>query len=418
MAGALLVGTAARAWMVATQAPVFYAVDVLFDTLGWNLATGKGFTLDGATPSAHVGPTYPALLGLFYAIVGHRPEWTPVLHAVLDVATTVFVFYAARLVFGPAPAVLAAGFVYLYPAYWTYDLRLRSETALTCLVTAWLWASVRGRLTGRVEHAALCGMLGGLAILCKPTTIPIAVLLGAVMLLEARHDPLAWRRVAVYAVCVLVLVTPWTVRNLRAFGTLVPVSSGAGVGLWMGSDAESGGSWPMSPELEARIWGTAGIAPLAYPHVMYEVAVDRELGRKGWTRITADPGQYVRLTLARVVHFWVGNRLYLFNSDRGPADGLNRDAAERGWPVALYSLAKRLLLVPLLLLLGCVGAWRLRARWRELMPFYVFPLGLMLGYVPFSVEAGRYVLPVLPCVVVLATVVLVHVGPHLRQGKA
>jgi 4-amino-4-deoxy-L-arabinose transferase-like glycosyltransferase len=415
---ALLVGTAARAWMLATQAPVFHAVDALFDTLGWNLATDKGFTLDGATPSAHVGPTYPALLALFYSLVGHRPEWTPVLHAVLDVATAVFVFCASRLVFGPAPAALAAGLVYLFPAYWTYDLRLRSESVLTCIVAAWVWASVREHLTGRVRHAALCGLLGGLAILCKPTTIPIAVLLGCLMLREARHDSLVWRRVAVYAACVLVLVTPWTLRNLLAFGTPVPVSSGVGVGLWIGSDADSGGSWPMSPELEARIWETAGIAPLAYPHVMYEVAVDRELGRKGWERIKADPGQYMRLTLARVMHFWVGNRLYLFNSDRGPADGLKRDAAERGWFVALYSLAKRLLLVPLLLLLACVSAWRLRARRRELMPLYVFPLGLMLAYVPFSVEAGRYVLPVLPCVVMLAAGVLQHVGTRLYPVRA
>jgi hypothetical protein len=34
----------------------------------------------------------------------------------------------------------------------------------------------------------------------------------------------------------------------------------------------------------------------------------------------------------------------------------------------------------------------------------------MLGYVPFTVEAGRYALPVLPCLMVLSVAVLAQAG--------
>ena len=86
--------------------------------------------------------------------------------------------------------------------------------------------------------------------------------------------------------------------------------------------------------------------------------------------------------------------------------GLTGDAADRGWLIAIYSLAKRLLLVPGLIVLALWSAWFHRSRWRELLPLYIFPIGLMLGYVPFTVEAGRYALPVLPCLMVLSAAVL------------
>lgn len=155
------------------------------------------------------------------------------------------------------------------------------------------------------------------------------------------------------------------------------------------------------------MWETAGIAPLAYPHVMYEVPVDRTLRAKGLARIRAHPGRYVRLTVTRIFHFWIGNGLYLANSESGFADGFRRDMRERGFLVAAYSLVKRLLLVPIALFLAVGACWRFRSRWRELFPLYSLPVGMTLGYIPFAVESGRYALPVLPCVFILAVAVVV-----------
>jgi len=73
-------------------------------------------------------------------------------------------------------------------------------------------------------------------------------------------------------------------------------------------------------------------------------------------------------------------------------------------------VAKRLLVIPSLIGLSLWSAWAHQSRWRELLPLYVFPIGLMLGYIPFTVEAGRYALPVLPCLMVLSVAVLARIG--------
>jgi len=165
----------------------------------------------------------------------------------------------------------------------------------------------------------------------------------------------------------------------------------------------------MSNETESQIWETAGITPLPHAYAMYEVSTDRLLREKGWARIRESPVRYLWLTLTRIFDFWIGNSYYLVNSDRGFDSGLSRDVADRGWLVAGYSVGKRLLLIPGLVLLAIWSAWFHRTRWQELLPLYLFPIGLMSGYVLFTVEAGRYALPVLPCLMVLSVAALAQV---------
>jgi hypothetical protein len=89
---ALALGLIARVWLILHQPMQYYAVDELFDTLGWNLASLGLFTLDGATPSAHIGPLYPAILAAFYTVVGLRPEWVLYIHVGFDIAASLCIY--------------------------------------------------------------------------------------------------------------------------------------------------------------------------------------------------------------------------------------------------------------------------------------------------------------------------------------
>lgn len=408
LAGAL--GLLARAWTIIHTARQGYAVDDLFDALAWNLATTGSFSIDGTTPSAHVGPLYPAILAAFYAVVGHRPEWVLFLHVGFDIAASLCIYLVGSRLFHPWIGALAAAALFLYPAYWTYDPRIRSESLLTCLLSAWLWFMVVCYSSTRLSFFVGAGLLAGLTILCKPVTILLAVALIGLACLGTDSVRIRTARISLYLLACLLVVLPWTMRNYRAFDQVIPVSAGVGAGLWMGSDPLSRGSWPMSYETETKIWESAGITPLPYPHAMFDVSTDQILRAKGWARITEEPVQYLWLTLTRAFDFWIGNSFYLVSSDQGFVQGLAGDAADRGWLIAIYSVAKRLLLIPGLVVLALWSAWSYRSRWRELLPLYIFPIGLMLGYIPFTVEAGRYALPVLPCLMVLSVAVLVQEG--------
>jgi hypothetical protein len=254
------------------------------------------------------------------------------------------------------------------------------------------------------------GLLAGLTILCKPVTILLAIALIGLACLDTDSVRVRTVRAGLYLFVCLLVVLPWTMRNYRAFDQVIPVSAGVGAGLWMGSDPLSRGSWPMPEAMERQIWESAGITPLPYAHAMYDVSNDRLLRAKGWARIREEPVRYLWLSLTRAFDFWIGNSFYLVNSGQGFGRGLTADASDRGWLIASYSVAKRLLLMPGLVVLALWSAWFHRSRWRELLPLYIFPIGLMLGYIPFTVEAGRYALPVLPCLMVLSAAVLAQAG--------
>lgn len=140
LAGAL--GLLARAWINLHTPRQGYAIDDLLDTLAWNLASLGWFTVDGVTPSAHVGPLYPAILAAFYAVVGHRPERVLYLHIGFDIAASLFLYLVGARLFHPWIGAIAAAALFLYPAFWTYDPRIRSESLLTLLLSAWLWAMI------------------------------------------------------------------------------------------------------------------------------------------------------------------------------------------------------------------------------------------------------------------------------------
>ena len=405
-----VLGLLARAWTILHTERQGYAVDDLFDALAWNLATNKVFSLDGTTPSAHAGPLYPAIMAVFYAVAGHRPEWVCYLHVVCDIAAAFCIYLVGARLFHPWIGAFAAAALFLYPAYWTYDPRIRNESLLTCLLSAWLWAMVVCRSSTRMSSFVGAGLLAGLTILCKPVTMVLAIALIGLVCLATGSVRVKAARASAYLVACLLVVLPWTMRNYQAFDQVIPVSAGVGAGLWMGSDPLSRGSWPMPNAMEAQIWESAGITPLPYAHAMYEVSTDRFLRAKGWARITAEPVRYLWLSLRRAFDFWIGNSFYLVSSEQGFMQGLAADAADRGWLVAVYSVAKRLLLIPGLVALTLWSAWFYRSRWRDLLPLYVFPIGLMLGYIPFTVEAGRYALPVLPCLMVMSVAVLAQTG--------
>jgi len=405
---AIVVGLFARAWVIWHGPGYAFAVDELFDTLAWNLVTVHQFTFDRLSSAAHVGPLYPTLLAVLYSLVGHRPEWVPMLHVLCDLGAVWCIYRVGTTLWGSWVGAWAAALVFLYPAYWTYDPRIRSEALLTLLVSLWLWATVLCSQSPSSRRYALVGIAAGLTVLCKPVALILALLLTGLIGIGADRFSRKMVHAVVYGGTCIVLVAPWSVRNYTLFDQFIPVSAGMGAGLWMGSDPVSHGSWPMPLEREQAIWESAGITPLPYAHAMYEVRTDQLLREKGLARIAADPTGYIKLTLTRVWDFWIGNSFYLTNGKQGQAEALRKDVAERGWAVATYGLLKRLLVVPSIILMAVGSAWVHRERWRDLLPLYLFPIGLTAGYVPFTVEAGRYALPVLPCLIVLSVALVFH----------
>jgi 4-amino-4-deoxy-L-arabinose transferase-like glycosyltransferase len=194
------------------------------------LADGRGFVNPATgTATALHPPLFPLLLSLpsllgLDSYLAHR-----VAVSLIGTGTIVGVGLLARVVAGERAGLLAAGVAALSPVLISADGAVMSETLLGLLVVLAALASYRLRDRPSIGVAAVLGALIGLAALTRGEALLLLPLL------------LPWRRLkpalTVVAACIVVLA-PWTIRNLSEFEKPVALSTNDG-GLVAGANCPS-----------------------------------------------------------------------------------------------------------------------------------------------------------------------------------
>jgi 4-amino-4-deoxy-L-arabinose transferase-like glycosyltransferase len=147
-------------------------------------------------------------------------------------------FLIGRHLAGPAAGLVAAVPVAVYPALLDYQGMLMTEPLATTLLAAgvlgFIWAA-----DGRGAVAwAVPGLLFGLLAMVRPEYLPFGFLLAllALLLVRRRSGPRAGVAVAAVMLAAFALpVIPWTIRNALVLDRFVPISTGGGKALFIGT---------------------------------------------------------------------------------------------------------------------------------------------------------------------------------------
>ena len=149
------------------------------------------------------------------------------------------------------------------------------------------------------------GLLFGVQLWVRPDIMFGMVFFGVWLLLVIRERKLATIRGLVLAAIIgLVLVSPWTIRNYRAFHTFVLVSANAGMNLFVGNSSASTGEisdQPPTPEalrLEALIFN--------YSLSHDQIQVDDYCKQIALTWIRQHPAEALVLAGKKIRYHWFG----------------------------------------------------------------------------------------------------------------
>jgi 4-amino-4-deoxy-L-arabinose transferase-like glycosyltransferase len=333
-----------------------------YDPIAYSLLAGEGFSL-GGVPTAVSPPVYPLFLAAVYGVFGASEGAARIALAVVDAATVGLVFLLARRLFGTPTAVFAALGAAFLPYSIVQIVYGGSDTLFLLLHTAFLATFVHAWLSGRRGAFAAAGALLGAATLCRAVPLLLPVVLVA-LLLAAGRAPLRQRavRAALLALCFSAVVAPWIVRNYLVFDRFVPVQTLGGLHLFLA--VHEGGRHP-------------GAAPGERQASLDAVASDRSLFERAVERIREDPGHYLRSSARRLVHMW----------------SRTHSGRYEGWLLAANSA---------LLALAAAGLAMARRRWRLLPLLAVLAYYVALHTVLLAIF--RYLLPVVPILLVLAAV--------------
>ena len=359
----------------------------------------------------------------YYATGGAREGTARIVEALLGVATILVVFTLGWRLggreLGRWVGLFAAFCVAVYPPFIHTTGELMSEPpamlTLPAAVLAFLWAGDRG---GTWPWLAP-GLLFGLTAMFRPEYLFVGF---AFVLLAGLRA--GWNRgwkpslagAAVFLVAVILPILPWTVRNVVVFDRVVPISTGSGKALYVGTYLPADGEYQrVKADLVDRYFGfhfppspdeldAINPTPL-FDEVAREVQKehpdltrDEALGKAGRENFDKyfgeDPWGYAAMTLRKVGRMWSSGVGEAMSSTPGRVvqvllvalglAGFALLAVRRRW-WEFIALATPIALVT------AIGAVSLAApRRNEVLMTLVFPLaGLALSSALAAISSAR-----------------------------
>ncbi|WP_174290812.1 hypothetical protein [Sphingomonas bacterium] len=358
------------------------------------LAQGMGYQ-EAGHPTAFWPVGFPGLLAGSIWLTGSAVLGPMLVNLLAAAATLALILWLAAALGAGLAAGRIAGLLYaLYPANVVYAGAPLSETASTAVAIAAFALLIAGRRRWPLLVAS--GLMFGVATLMRAQLLFFPV--GGVVALLLVYRDLRWRdglrALLIVHVAMAAVILPWTLRNERALGSPVLVSTNGGIALFTGAyDGATGDwtGWETTP-----VWDRSGIG--------YDQRVERQVElndrfqslAKGW--IVAHPLRWTALGVKKMALLWRKDSDAFWSMHESYPD------EERGWTIVavvdqLYYFAILLLAVPALVV-GGRGIVRRDADTRLAL------LGCMPAFVTLTAFAFtgqiRYHFPAMPFLIVAA----------------
>jgi 4-amino-4-deoxy-L-arabinose transferase-like glycosyltransferase len=352
------------------------------------LADGRGFAFIDQSVWVRP-PLYIVLVAALFRLFGTGLTAVFVVQTALGLGT-IALTYALGLLFYERRAVarLAALLSVLYLPFAVYARLLLSETVFTSLVLlAFVALTLHARRWGARARVGwplvVAGGAFGAAILTRGIALPFLAAV-PLWLLTVRQDGqrLPLRAVVLHSALVLAvaaaLIAPWTLRNARAYGRLIPVDTTGGYNFWLGA---------LDGKDSARLDATL----LAIPN-----QGDRQATAyaNGWAVVRHDPAGYLAKSIKEAGDLWRINFGAYERLTRGY--GLGRVPAP--WLALTFVLDDLLYIIALpLAVLGWTRTPRADDRW--LVGLWI-GWSALTGAIFFSITRFRF--PLMPFILLFA----------------
>ncbi len=287
-AALLLARTGLLLWSVRHPFPIT-GDEPVYEELAANIAAGRGYFAHGV-PWAFKPPGWPMLLAAAHAVLGPGRMSIVFLQALFDCGTILLCGWTALRVMGSrAAATIAFLLALVWPPFFREARFMQTEPLFTFLVMASVAAFGRFTLAPSAWRAFAVGLVAGVASLVRPNGLaPLGGLILGWLVHRLSGLRVEIPRLAALLLGIVLVLTPWTLRNARVFHVFLPVSTGGGEQFYAGSILETDGRWNYA------LWGTlkgrvAEAESLRIGHAPNPVELDRALLRAGIANWKADP---------------------------------------------------------------------------------------------------------------------------------
>ncbi len=193
-----------------------------YDQIAWNIATGKGFSMDGHNPTS-LYPLYPVFLSLIYSLFGRDFFYAQVILSILVACSCGVYYLIGRSIFSEKIGILAAVIMSVHPAFIGLSRIMYAEPLFIFLLSLFLFAFIRAVSSGKRNYFVFAAVMLGLAILTKPYVILYPLIAIAIIIASFKgKERLIFS--LIFALTLILTCSPWIARNYFIFGDFRPVS--------------------------------------------------------------------------------------------------------------------------------------------------------------------------------------------------
>ena len=365
---------------------------VSYDALARSLLDGRGYSFNenwypftpAYTPTSHWSFIYPLYLAGVYSVTGYHPLAARLLQGAVGGALLCFLVYRIGCrVINEETGLVSAGLAAVYGYFIYYNAALMTETFFIVLVLLALYLSIELKENPAPIHWVGLGFALGLASLLRQTILLFIPFLLFWLFLELKNRGIRWWYYLLPVAVILLLITPWTLRNYLVYDQFLLLNSNAGYALYASNNPDLATNWdndkvvvPVPAELKGR----------------NEAELDRALTQKGVEFIFADPKRYLLLNLDKSLEYF----RFWPSSDSSRISNLNR----------VFSFG---LYLPFMVL-GLAISF---SRWRYFVPLYLF-MFIHTGIHLLTWPSPRYRLPVDAVLMIFAGMALIELAKQLK----
>ena len=327
---------------------------------------------------------YPEFIAVVYRLGGGDLAMD-LIQCVFHVGTCLLAFDLGRRFYNARAGLLAGLFCALHPMLLRYVADLHMETMLTFLCTFTVWCAVQFHLQPNVPRGIRLGAVGMITTLTKGVMLPYLALFAAISFVLALRQRSMRTVAAVLAMVVTMglLLAPWTYRNYRVSGgkfvLLTPGTSDSFLRGYIFTRTEFA-TLQKPPytdaENESNEWFRRIAREAGTVWDRDEIVDEANNARVARQMILTRPGDTIRKCVVGLFTFW-----YEMTSLKNSlVPGV---LALVGWVFAIVGLRR----------VDHPGAppWLL---W--------LPIVVMNVFVAALIPLGRYSVPILPCLMILA----------------
>lgn len=231
--------------------PLTWSDAANYDTLGWNLVQGNGYSFDGINPTPFVEPGYALFfLAPFYLIFGHNILFPQIFQIILSVGS-VYIIYAIGCKFFNKKTGLLASFIWaIWPADIAFSQEILTETPFTFLLLLFTYFLLLAIKKDSKRTLIISSLILGTATITRfmPFLLPFFLLPALYITFKYKFIYKNFWHKSIMYFCILFLgimmfFTPWAIRNYIHFNTFYLGRPGIGVGIWNGSYVPWEGEW-------------------------------------------------------------------------------------------------------------------------------------------------------------------------------